>query len=52
VLSENGNKHLYLLIDAFLRLKNAFSGYTNTMLVRDAFLSELSQNITAKKVAV
>jgi len=52
VLSEIWKKRLDLLIDAFLRLKRAFSCYTNTQLVRDAFLAELSQNITAKKVAV
>jgi hypothetical protein len=49
---RNLEKNLDFLIGAFLRLKSTFSDYTRTQFVRDAFLVELSQNITAKKVAV
>jgi len=52
VLSEIWKKHIDFLIATVLRLKSTFSGYTRTQFVRDAFLVELSKNITAKKVAV
>jgi hypothetical protein len=52
VLSEIWNKHLDLLIDAVLRLKKHIFRLHTYPVGAGCFLAELSQNITAKKVAV